>query len=110
MNSADYLKRRCGFALLYQIARDNKKLPDSWFIPLVERIGKELQSEENFVKDTMNSALFAIGKRSAQLNHFALETAKSIGKVIVDYGDNSCQAIDVVAHLTADRVRKNYDN
>jgi 3-methyladenine DNA glycosylase AlkD len=109
MNSVDHLKRRCGFALLYQIARDNKKLPYTYFIPFIGRIEKELQGEENFVKDAMNAALFAIGKRSEELNTLALEAAKRIGKVTVDYGDNSCQALDVVAHLTSDRKRKNYN-
>jgi len=104
--SNDDTVRRCGYALIYEIANDDKTLGDSFFEPYLEKIEKHLQKEENFVKDAMNSALFAIGKRNKKLNKKALEIAKKIGKVEVDYGDNSCQAIDVVKHLTGDYVKK----
>lgn len=94
------LRRRCGFACLYNIAKDNKKLPDEYFEPYLNIIKDKLQQEENFVKDAMNNALFMIGNRNAQLNKLALQVAQSIGRVEVDYGDNSCQAIDCVTRLS----------
>ncbi|MEZ4764117.1 MAG: hypothetical protein R3C26_13340 [Calditrichia bacterium] len=29
-------------------------------------------------------------------------------QITVDYGDNSCQAMDVLAHLTGDRIRNKF--
>ena len=46
-----------------------------------------------------------IGKRSAKLNKAALKAAKAIGPVQIDYGDTSCEPLDVVKHLTSDYVR-----
>ena len=71
-----------------------KDLADEW-----------LHEEENFVKDAMNNALIMIGSRSKALNERAISVAKFIGKVEVDYGDNSCQAMDGVKHLNSDRIQ-----
>ncbi len=106
ISSKNDLERRCGFQLYYQIAKNDKKLPDDYFLPLIERISNELQQEENFVKDAMNNALWSIGMRSKKLNEICVQAAKKIGKVEVDYGANSCEAINVVAHLTSDRIQK----
>ncbi len=100
----DAVKRRCGFAVLYYLAKD-KKTTDSYFYPIITEIKTNIQTEENFVKDAMNNALFAIGQRSKELNIRCIEISKSVGKIIVDYGDNSCEAVDVVKHLTADRIQ-----
>lgn len=107
MTSADDLRRRCGYLMLYHIAKDDKRLPDSYFEPYIQTIRKKLQGEENFVKDAMNSALLRIGQRSPHLNELALDAAREIGPVEVDYGDNSCQAPDVVKHLTSELVQGN---
>lgn len=106
IKSKNNIERRCGFHLLYQIAKNNKKLPDDYFIPIVKRIEKELQQEENFVKDAMNNTLWTIGMRSKNLNTLCIAVAKTIGVVEVDYGENSCEAINVVKHLTTDRLQK----
>ena len=102
-SSNENLLRRCGYALFYEIAKD-KKVGDHYFEPYLDIIEKNLQKEENFVKDAMNTALFGIGKRSVRLNTKALKIAKAIGKVEVDYGDNSCQAIDCVRHLSNEKL------
>ncbi|MEZ4764116.1 MAG: hypothetical protein R3C26_13335 [Calditrichia bacterium] len=44
--TSDSLKRSCGFQLLYQIAKNDKKLPDDYFLPYIERIERELQTEK----------------------------------------------------------------
>ena len=51
----------------------------------------------------------AIGLRNVALNKRALKAAKKIGKVEVDYGDNSCQAVDVIKHLTSDRIKEKFN-
>ncbi|MBD3401548.1 hypothetical protein GF420_01530 [candidate division GN15 bacterium] len=104
----DDVKRRCSWMLIYALASKDKKLTDSYFAPLVEQIRSELAGEENFVRDAMNNALMAIGMRSAALHTQALAAAKEIGTVEVDYGDNSCNAVDVVKHLSGDRVKQKF--
>ena len=103
--SSDHLLRRCGYLLVHNIAKDNKKMSDPYFEELIEVIESSLQSEDNFVRDAMNNALLMIGQRNKELNKRAIEAAKNIGKVEVDYGDNSCQARDWLKHLTGDRVQ-----
>ncbi|HSG67134.1 MAG TPA: DNA alkylation repair protein [Bacteroidales bacterium] len=102
----DDVKRRIAYLLIYNIARDKKDLDDAHFEPMIKIIQSRLQQEENFVKDAMNNALIMIGSRSANLNEKALSAARLIGRVVVDYGDNSCQAMDATKHLSSDRVRK----
>lgn len=103
---SDHTARRvCGFSLIGQLARDVKTTEDSFFEPYMARIEYSLQSEENFVRDAMNNALLMIGMRSKKLHAKALAIAKKIGPVEVDFGDNSCQATDVVKHLSSDRVK-----
>lgn len=64
-----------------------------------------LQKEENFVRDAMNNAVLGIGSRNQSVYPKALRTAQNIGRVEVDYGDNSCRALDVVKHLNSDRMK-----
>ena len=101
------VKRRCGYSYLYYLAR-NKKIDDSYFVPILDHIETAIQQEENFVKDAMNNALFAIGQRSKNLNEQCISIAQNIGTVEVDYGDNSCQAVDVIKHLTSERVQNKF--
>lgn len=106
----DDIRRRVAYLLIYNIARDDKKLEDEWFEPLIDRIKENLQSEENFVKDAMNNALIMIGSRSKNLHDRALSAATFIGKVDVDYGDNSCVAMDALTHLNSDRIKTKLQN
>lgn len=99
--------RRCfAYNLLYQIAKTNKRLDDAFFEPHVAYIKAHLQGEKNFIKDAMNNSLWAIGMRSKNLNNQAIDAARSIGKVEVDYGQNSCEALDIMKHLTSERLQK----
>lgn len=102
-NSEQNQLRCCGFGMLYYLVKD-KTVSDDYFVALIPEIELKLQTESNFVKDQMNTALLAIGQRSAVLHKACLAAALRIGKVVVDYGDNSCQAVDVVKHLSSERV------
>lgn len=104
--SKDEIKRRSAYGMLYYIAQSNKTLEDSFFEEQLDIIEKNLQQEENYVRDTMNNAVWLIGQRNKKLNARALEVTQNVGKVYVDYGDNSCEAIDCVKHLTSDRIKK----
>ena len=94
-------KRNIAWNLIYSKSQEAKYGNDEEYKRLLKKIDKELQKEDNFVKDAMNNALFTIGKRNLELNQLALKIAHKIGKVVVDYGDNSCEAIDCVRHLSA---------
>lgn len=104
--SSDITEKRCGYLLLYEIAKSNKKLGDEYFLPYLATIKNELQTQENFVKDAMNNCIWMIGSRNKNLHEVALETARSVGKVIVDYGDNSCEALNAEKHLLSERTLK----
>ena len=108
-DSKDNMRRRCGYFLLYELSKDKKKksdLDDEFFLTYVRRIRDSMQEEENWVKDGMNAALMGIGKRSRKLNREAIKAVKAIGPVEVDYGDNSCEPLDVIKHLTSDYMKK----
>lgn len=106
-DSKEEIKRRVAYGWLYGAAK-NKKLDDAYFIPIVQHIKENLQQEENLVRDTMNNALFALGQRSKALNEQCIAAAQHIGPVTVDYGDNSCEAVNVLKHLTGDRIQKKF--
>lgn len=108
MGSRDHVRRRCGYLLLCELAKNQKnpELTDAFFSRYLDRIKRSIKKEENLVRDAMNTSMLGIGKRSAALNKKAIATAKAIGPVDVDYGDNSCKPMDVLQHLTSDYIRK----
>lgn len=67
--------RRCGFALVYHLARDNKKLENSFFEKYIAVIENNINSEENYVMEAMANALSMIGQRNSHLNKLAVATA-----------------------------------
>lgn len=90
--------KRCGYLSLAHLSR-TKKCPDEFFYPVIERIQNNIQNEENFVKDAMNSALYYFGKRNEELRLIILDIIRDIGSIEVDYGDNSCTPINIKYHL-----------
>ena len=105
-NDDDDLRRRCGYLLLSDLAKNRRDpaLTDALFEGYIDRIRRTIHSEANWVRDAMNGALLAIGKRNARLNAYAVSAAQAIGQVEVDYGDNGCRPPDVVKHLTQERL------
>lgn len=108
LNSGDDIKRRIAFALIVGVLNEEKPLNEEFASALIDRIEMEIHTEENFVKDQMNYALFGLGKMTKALHTKALGVAKKVGKVEVDYGDNSCEAIDCVKHLSSPRVLESF--
>lgn len=105
-NSDNATRRRLAFAIIYNLAGAKNNLDDPFFENALEQIRSDITTEENFVKDAMNNAVLGIGKRNPQLHQKALETAEEIGVIEVDYGDNSCQALDVSKHLNSEALLK----
>jgi 3-methyladenine DNA glycosylase AlkD len=90
--------RRAGYQLIQILAKDDESLPNSWFESYLRHI-ENLQQEENFVKEMMGYALMSIGARDSSLHAEALEIAKKVGKIKIDYGDTSCQSPNVLDFL-----------
>jgi hypothetical protein len=62
--SKDDTRRRCGYLLLAELAKDHKDpaLTDAFFEKYMDRIAKAIKKEENLVKEAMNSVIFAAGQ------------------------------------------------
>ena len=106
--SRDKMRRRCAYLLLYELSKNkrDKALDDAFFSAYIDKIEKNIQKEENWVKDAMQASMLGIGKRNPKLNKAAIKAAKKYGPIEVDYGDNSCEPLDVVKHLTSDWLQK----
>jgi 3-methyladenine DNA glycosylase AlkD len=108
IESKDDTRRRCGYLLLSELVKEGKDeaITDALLEKYVDRIAKAIRKEENLVKDAMNGAIYWIGQRSAKLNKKAVAAAKAYWPIEVDYGDNTCEPLDVLKHLTGERIQK----
>ena len=108
MDNQDKVRRRCAYALLYELSKKNVQgMDDAFLLGRIRHIRDAVHGEEMWVRESMMGALLGIGKRNKRLNQAAIKAAKAIGPVDVDYGsDNSCELVDVVKHLTSAHVQK----
>jgi 3-methyladenine DNA glycosylase AlkD len=104
----DKTKRRCGYLLLAEMSKSKKnpELTDALYAKYIDRIAKTIRKEENFVKDAMNAFIFGVGQRNAALHEKAVAAAKAYWPIEVDYGDNSCEPVDVLKHLLGPHIMK----
>ena len=102
------MRRRCGYALLYELSKKNiEGMDDAFCLGRIDHIQNAIHGEEMWVRESMAGALMGIGKRNKKLNKAAVRAAKAIGPIDIDYGaDNSCEALDVLKHLTSDHLKK----
>lgn len=112
MDHKDAMRRNCAWGLVYEISKfKGKKAPaEDFFLDCIQRIESSIHDEKDmWARESMNSALMGIGKRSKALNAAAIKAAKKIGPVDIDYGDdNSCEPLDVLKHLTSDHLKKKF--
>jgi 3-methyladenine DNA glycosylase AlkD len=110
MDSKDPVRRRCAYALVYELCKKNiNAMDEAWFQNCIDHIRETIHGEEMWVRESMNGALLGIGKRNRKLNKAAILAVKAIGPVDVDYGDdNSCEPVDVLKHLTSDHLKKKF--
>ena len=73
--------KRAAFALIACLAWHDKKAADEQFIALLPVIKAGSTDNRNFVKKAVNWGLRHIGKRNANLNRAALETAREIAQM-----------------------------
>lgn len=106
--SKDDIRRRCGYALLYELSKKNiAAMDDSYCLGRIDQIQDAIHGEEMWVREAMAGALLGMGKRNKKLNKAAVRAARAIGPIDIDYGDdNSCEPVDVLKHLTSDYVKK----
>jgi 3-methyladenine DNA glycosylase AlkD len=97
--------QRAAYLLLYEIAKKEKNPEIEKYKSYIDSIRKNIQKADNFTKDAMNDALIALGSNSKELNDYAIKAAEEIGIVEVDYGDNSCQALNAAMHLKSKRIQ-----
>ncbi len=95
-----------GWTLVSHLAMNDKTLPDSYFLPLIARIEREIHTRKNRVRYAMNNALIAIGGRSADLKEKALQAGATIGEVHVDHGETNCETPDACAYIEKMWARK----
>jgi 3-methyladenine DNA glycosylase AlkD len=107
MASKDPVRRSCGYGLVYELANDqkDKRLTDEFFLGCVEKIGKTIAKEKNWVRVGMGGALMSIGKRNKKLNAAAIKVARAIGPIRFSDGDKKCEPMNVLKHLTSDHLR-----
>ncbi len=96
--------KRAGFVLMADLATHDKKAGDEGFVAFLALIRAGASDDRNFVKKAVNWALRQIGKRSADLNVAATETAREIQRS----GSRSGRwiASDALRELTGEAVRQ----
>ena len=95
--------KRAGFALMAELAVHDKKAPDEPFLEFLPAIEAGSNDGRNFVKKAVNWALRQIGKRNANLNRAAIQSAREIHAL----GSSSAKwiASDALRELTGDAVQ-----
>lgn len=96
-----------GWNLLAHLAMEDKTLPDSFFLPYLDVIERDIHTRKNRVRYSMNNALIAIGGRNATLAQPAIAAAGRIGYIEVDHGDTNCETPDAIPYIQKMQARKN---
>jgi 3-methyladenine DNA glycosylase AlkD len=94
-----------GWCVLGRLA-GTAELTDQEIEESLATIRTTIHGEKNRVRQSMNNALIAIGRRSPQFQAKALEAAKAIGKVEVDHGDTDCKTPDAAESILKSAKRR----
>jgi len=97
-SSNDWLGQ-VGWSLVAFLALSEVSLSESEFSRYIETIERSIHAGKNRTRYAMNSALIAIGVRSARLKLKALEAAARIGTVTVDHGPTGCKTPDARQYI-----------
>jgi 3-methyladenine DNA glycosylase AlkD len=100
--------KRAGFVLIACLAVHDKTSGNENFLAYLPMIVDASQDPRNFVKKAVNWALRQIGKRNADLNRAAIETAKKIGDL--DSGSAKWIAADAIRELKSRPVQQRLQN
>lgn len=91
-----------GWNLIGSLTHD-PTLPDSYFLPYLTRIARDLHGSQNRVRYAMNNAVIAIGVRNDALEPQAVAAATQIGTVYVDHGQTNCKTPEAVTYIAKTR-------
>jgi 3-methyladenine DNA glycosylase AlkD len=82
-----------GWATLASIAalKNDDEIDASLYRQLLERVSKNIHSEKNRVRHTMNNFVIAVGGYCKHLSTDAINIASTLGKVQVDMGGTACK-------------------
>lgn len=105
VNSSDQFIRCAAYATVGELAQKNKDMTDDFFEAWLDLIENNIHKEKNWVKDAMMYPIILIGSRSKYLNDLAIALAERIMPVEIDYGETSCQPLDLLKHLQSERVQ-----
>lgn len=100
--------KRAGFVLMACLAVHDKMSENKEFLVYLSIIRNASQDPRNFVKKAVNWALRQIGKRNADLNRAAIETANRIGEM--NSGSARWIAADAIRELTSQAVQQRLQN
>lgn len=104
--SEDEWVGRAGWSVLGQMAMHDAKLPDEFFLPYLEQIRLNIHTSKNRKKESMHSALLAIGMRNDALEAEVLRVVREIGVVDIDHGETGCKTPDPVEYIQRAKERK----
>lgn len=108
IESADTMRRRCGYGLIYELSKNVRipELTDQFFLKCIQRIRSQFDSEDAGTRLAMGSALIGIGKPNKTLNQAALALAKELGPIDFSEDDRKCDPLEVSKHLASETLKK----
>jgi len=108
IKSDDSLRRRCGYGLIYEFSKNQRKndLTDEFFLDCIDRIRDRFHQEDIWVRMAMGGALMGIGKRNKKLNKASVKLAKEMGTIDFNDGSGNYDPFDIAKHLTSDHLKK----
>ncbi len=108
IESADPLRKRCGYGLVYELSKNlrKKELTDAFFLGCIDRIRERFDAEDIWVRMSMGTALMGIGKRNKRLNLAAVQLARALGPIDFSEDGKRCEPFDVVKHLTSEGLKE----
>jgi 3-methyladenine DNA glycosylase AlkD len=95
--------KRAGFVLMAALSVHDKKADNEEFLDFLPVIKKEATDGRNFVRKAVNWSLRQIGKRNAELNIAAIQTAKELQAM--ESKSAKWIASDAIRELTGMAVR-----
>jgi len=95
-----------GWNLVAFLALSEVSLTQAEFSRYLDTITRRIHASRNRTRYAMNSALIAIGIRSARLKQKALWAAARIGTVAVDHGSTGCKTPDARHYILKSWNRK----
>jgi 3-methyladenine DNA glycosylase AlkD len=96
--------RRAAFALLACLAWHDKAAADDRLVEVLPLIARAATDQRNYVKKAVSWALRTIGKRNAQLNQAAIQTARELQQL--DAKAARWIAADALRELEGEAVQK----